>query len=176
MGLHKEESFFTMWRSWSMGKAHLMIRDNLQMFTGLKAWYLFNGQSKTSGIHPHQKFSFGKKSFIYKYFYRENYNKVVHYQRKKLYSGTELFKNEDENPCFLLISSYIFPIIPWYFPAGPKIQQTTVPLCTEPPDGRSAVLPSVIWSEKSHEWVALFFSVQTLEFTSVASCYVWWPK
>lgn len=31
-------------------------------------------------------------------------------------------RSEDENLCFLLISSYIFPTIPWYFPARPKIQ------------------------------------------------------
>lgn len=79
--------------AWSMGQAHLRIRDNLQMLTGLKPWDLFNGQSKT-GIRPHQNLSFRKNHFIHKYFYSENYSKIVHYQRKKLYflSGTELFK------------------------------------------------------------------------------------
>lgn len=31
--------------------------DNLQIFSGLETWDLFGGQSRTSGIHPHQNFS-----------------------------------------------------------------------------------------------------------------------
>lgn len=67
--------------------------------------------------------------------------------RNSAFCQTQNFsRSEDENPCFLLnlISSYILSIIPWYLPAGPKIQQTTVPLCTEPHDGSSPVLPSDI--------------------------------
>jgi len=34
-----------------------MKGDNLEMFTGLATWDLFNGQSATSRIHPHQIFT-----------------------------------------------------------------------------------------------------------------------
>lgn len=48
-----------------MRQVHLMKGDNLQMFTGLGTRNLFNGQSRTSGIHPHQNFT---EDHLYKAF------------------------------------------------------------------------------------------------------------